>query len=152
METTPRHPSRWRIPESMLRANLAITCVAVQVALAAVLVVGEVSGRLRLPYSKFGTGVGVATPDAVKSAKMYVSFAWSSSDGTNVCAVNEILFPLAVPGPRMTFQPFFALFVSNIAMYALPVTGEAITGGSIGATPFVSNGGTKEMVAPPREP
>src|SRR6516165_1513193 len=43
----------------MLSANPAITCVAVQLVLAAVLVVGEVSGRLRLPYSKFRTGVGV---------------------------------------------------------------------------------------------
>jgi 3-oxo-5-alpha-steroid 4-dehydrogenase len=43
----------------MSSANLAIICVAVQSVLAAVLVVGEVSGRLRLPYSKFGTGVGV---------------------------------------------------------------------------------------------
>ena len=43
----------------MLSANPAIICIAVQLILAAVLVVGEVSGRLRLPYSKFGTGVGV---------------------------------------------------------------------------------------------
>lgn len=43
----------------MLSANPAIICVAVQLVLAAVLVVGEVSGRLRLPYSKFGNGVGV---------------------------------------------------------------------------------------------
>jgi hypothetical protein len=43
----------------MSSANLAIICVAVQSVLAAVLVVGEVSGRLRLPYSKFGTEVGV---------------------------------------------------------------------------------------------
>ena len=43
----------------MSSANPAIICVAVQLVLAAVLVVGEVSGRLRLPYSKFGTGVGV---------------------------------------------------------------------------------------------
>src|SRR5499427_10391608 len=43
----------------MLGANPAIACVAVQLVLAAILVVGEVSGRLRLPYSKFGTGVGV---------------------------------------------------------------------------------------------
>ena len=43
----------------MLSANPAITCIAVQLVLAAILVVGEVSGRLRLPYSKFGTGVGV---------------------------------------------------------------------------------------------
>ena len=43
----------------MLSANPAITCVAVQLVLAAVLVVGEVTGRLRLPYSKFRTGVGV---------------------------------------------------------------------------------------------
>ena len=45
----------------MLSANPAITCIAVQLVLAAVLVVGEVSGRLRLPYSKFGTGVGVTS-------------------------------------------------------------------------------------------
>jgi hypothetical protein len=43
----------------MSSANLAIICVAVQSVLAAVLVVGEVSGRLRLPYSELGTGVGV---------------------------------------------------------------------------------------------
>src|SRR5215471_18833093 len=43
----------------MLSANPAIICIAVQLILAAVLVAGEVSGRLRLPYSKFGTGVGV---------------------------------------------------------------------------------------------
>src|SRR5215471_17435563 len=43
----------------MLGANPAIACVAVQLVLAAILVVGEVSGHLRLPYSKFGTSVGV---------------------------------------------------------------------------------------------
>src|SRR6516165_2875466 len=43
----------------MLSTNPAIICIAIQLVLAAVLVVGEVSGRLRLPYSKFGTGVGV---------------------------------------------------------------------------------------------
>jgi hypothetical protein len=42
----------------MSSANLAIICVAVQPVLAAVLVVGEVSGRLRLPYSEFGTPRG----------------------------------------------------------------------------------------------
>jgi hypothetical protein len=42
-----------------LSANPAITCVAVQLVLPVVMVVGELSGRLRLPYSKFGTGVGV---------------------------------------------------------------------------------------------
>ena len=43
----------------MLSTNPAIICIAIQLVLAAVLVVGEVSGRLRLPYSKFRTGVGV---------------------------------------------------------------------------------------------
>jgi len=42
-----------------LSINPAITFVVVQLLLAAILVVGEVSGRLRLPYSRFGTGVGV---------------------------------------------------------------------------------------------
>ena len=42
-----------------MSANLAITCFGAQLVLAAVMLVGEVSGRLRLPYSKFGTGVGV---------------------------------------------------------------------------------------------
>jgi hypothetical protein len=40
-------------------ANLAVVCVAVQLFMAAVLATGEATGRLRLPYSKFGAGVGV---------------------------------------------------------------------------------------------
>jgi hypothetical protein len=40
-------------------ANLATVCFAVQLFMAVALAVGEVTGRLRLPYSKFGTGVGV---------------------------------------------------------------------------------------------
>ena len=40
-------------------ANLATVCVAVQLFMAAALAFGEATERLRLPYSKFGTGVGV---------------------------------------------------------------------------------------------
>ena len=40
-------------------ANLATVCFAVQLFMAVALAVGEATGRLRLPYSKFGTGVGV---------------------------------------------------------------------------------------------
>jgi 3-oxo-5-alpha-steroid 4-dehydrogenase len=40
-------------------ANLATVCLAVQLFMAVTLAVGEATGRLRLPYSKFGTGVGV---------------------------------------------------------------------------------------------
>ena len=39
--------------------NLAAVCFAVQLLMAAALAFGEATGRLRLPYSKFGTGVGV---------------------------------------------------------------------------------------------
>ena len=39
--------------------NLATFCFIVQLLMAAALAFGEVTGRLRLPYSKFGTGVGV---------------------------------------------------------------------------------------------
>jgi hypothetical protein len=40
-------------------ANLTTVCLAVQLFVAVTLAVGEATGRLRLPYSKFGTGVGV---------------------------------------------------------------------------------------------
>ena len=40
-------------------ANLATACFAVQLFMAAALTIGEATGRLRLPYSKFGTGDGV---------------------------------------------------------------------------------------------
>ena len=40
-------------------ADLAITCFAVQLLVGAILVIGEATGRLRLPYSKFRTGAGV---------------------------------------------------------------------------------------------
>ena len=39
--------------------NLAAVCFAVQLLMAAALAFGEATGRLRLPYSKFGTGGGV---------------------------------------------------------------------------------------------
>ena len=39
--------------------NLTAVCFAVQLIMAAALAFGEATGRLRLPYSKFGTGGGV---------------------------------------------------------------------------------------------
>jgi hypothetical protein len=47
------------IEKAMSIANLATVCVAVQLFMAAALAISEATGRLRLPYSKFGTGVGV---------------------------------------------------------------------------------------------
>ena len=40
-------------------ADLARTCFSVQLLVGAILVIGEATGRLRLPYSKFRTGSGV---------------------------------------------------------------------------------------------
>jgi hypothetical protein len=40
-------------------ADLATTCFAVQLLVGAILVIGEQTGRLRLPYGKFRTGAGV---------------------------------------------------------------------------------------------
>jgi hypothetical protein len=40
-------------------ADLAATCFAVQLLVGAILVIGEATGRLRLPYGKFRTGVGI---------------------------------------------------------------------------------------------
>ena len=40
-------------------ADLAITCFSVQLLVGAILAIGEATGRLRLPYSKFRTGAGV---------------------------------------------------------------------------------------------
>jgi hypothetical protein len=40
-------------------ADLARTCFSVQLLVGAILVIGEATGRLRLPYSKFGTGFGL---------------------------------------------------------------------------------------------
>ena len=40
-------------------ADLARTCFSVQLLVGAILVIGEATGRLRLPYSKFRTGAGV---------------------------------------------------------------------------------------------
>jgi 3-oxo-5-alpha-steroid 4-dehydrogenase len=40
-------------------ADLAKTCFSVQLLVGAILVIGEATGRLRLPYSKFRTGAGV---------------------------------------------------------------------------------------------
>jgi hypothetical protein len=40
-------------------ANLVTVCLAVQLFMAVALAVGETTGRLRLPYSKFRTGGGV---------------------------------------------------------------------------------------------
>ena len=37
-------------------ADLATTCFAVQLLVGAILLIGEASGRLRLPYGKFRTG------------------------------------------------------------------------------------------------
>ena len=54
----------------MSSANPAIICVAVQLVLATVLVFGEVSGRLRLPYSKFGTGRRRQFPNRI-GARLY---------------------------------------------------------------------------------
>jgi 3-oxo-5-alpha-steroid 4-dehydrogenase len=46
------------IGKAMSIANLATVCVAIQLFMAAALAISEATGRLRLPYSKFGTGVG----------------------------------------------------------------------------------------------
>ena len=40
-------------------ADLATTCFAVQLLVGAILLIGEATGRLRLPYGKFRTGAGV---------------------------------------------------------------------------------------------
>jgi hypothetical protein len=40
-------------------ADLATTCFAVQLIVGAILVIGEATRRLRLPYGKFRTGAGV---------------------------------------------------------------------------------------------
>jgi hypothetical protein len=40
-------------------ANLVTVCLAVQLFMAVALAVGETTGRLRLPYSKFRIGGGV---------------------------------------------------------------------------------------------
>ena len=40
-------------------ADLAITCFSVQLLVGAILAIGEATGRLRLPYSKFRTGAGI---------------------------------------------------------------------------------------------
>jgi hypothetical protein len=42
-------------------ANLATVCLAVQLFMAVALAMGEATGRLRLPYSKFGTSGGVTS-------------------------------------------------------------------------------------------
>jgi hypothetical protein len=47
------------IRKAMSIVNPAMVCFAVQLLMAAALAIGEATGRLRLPYSKFGTGVGV---------------------------------------------------------------------------------------------
>ena len=47
------------IRKAMSIVNLAAVCFAVQLLMAAALAFGEATGRLRLPYSKFGTGGGV---------------------------------------------------------------------------------------------
>jgi hypothetical protein len=41
-------------------ANLVTVCLAVQLFMAVALTIGEATGRLRLPYSKFRTGGGAA--------------------------------------------------------------------------------------------
>ena len=43
----------------MSSADLATTCFAVQLLVGAILLIGEATGRLRLPYGKFRTGAGV---------------------------------------------------------------------------------------------
>ena len=73
-----------------------------------------------------GSGVGVLTPDAVMNANAYVLFALSDTGGKSGCDAKDTVLPDALPGPRITFQPFAALLRSSIATYALPETGEAV--------------------------
>jgi hypothetical protein len=45
-------------------ADPATTCFAVQLLVGAILLIGEATGRLRLPYGKFRTGAGsIREPD-----------------------------------------------------------------------------------------
>ena len=46
-------------PPPVSIADLAITCFSMQLLVGAILVIGEATGRFRLPYGKFRTSVGI---------------------------------------------------------------------------------------------
>jgi hypothetical protein len=53
-------------------ADLATTCFAVQLLVGAILLIGEATGRLRLPYGKFRMGAGVNSRAGLALAPVFV--------------------------------------------------------------------------------
>jgi hypothetical protein len=99
-------------------ADLAITCFSVQLLVGAILVIGEASGRLRLPYSKFRTGGGVNSRAGLALAYatpvfMYIAI-WVEGGSP------QTLYHLAVFGAFLFHFVRRIFEVSFVASYSRP--------------------------------
>jgi hypothetical protein len=99
-------------------ADLATTCFAVQLLVGAILLIGEASGRLRLPYGKFRTGAGVNSRAGLALAyatPVFVYIALWVEDGSP-----RTLYHLAVFGALLCHFVRRIFEVSFVNSYSRP--------------------------------